>query len=65
MASFVQSEMLVKCKPVTGTVTGNDEKFLLDKPTVKSEAKIAGKNVDVYQIRSQLKNRTVGKVNRG
>jgi hypothetical protein len=29
MASFVQSEMLVKCKPVTGTVTGNDEKFLL------------------------------------
>lgn len=50
MASFVQSEMLVKCKPVTGTVTGNDEKFLLDKPTVKSEAKIAGKNVDAYQI---------------
>ena len=46
----VPHQTLAKCKHVTGIVTGNDDKFLMDKPTDYSEAIITGKNVEAYQI---------------
>jgi predicted RNA methylase len=46
----VPHQTLVKCKHVTGIVTGDDEKFLLDAPTAMSEAIITGKNIEPYQI---------------
>ena len=46
----VPHQTLVKCKHVTGIVTGNDEKFLLDAPTAMSEAIITGKNIEPYRI---------------
>ena len=46
----VPHQTLAKCKHVTGIVTGNDEKFLLDAPTAMSEAIITGKNIEPYRI---------------
>ena len=46
----VPHQTLAKCKHVTGIVTGDDEKFLLDAPTAMSEAIITGKNVEPYRI---------------
>ena len=46
----VRYQTLERCKHVTGIVTGNDEKFLLDSPTQDSEAIITGKNIVPYKI---------------
>ena len=46
----VPHQTLAGCKHVTGIVTGDDEKFLLDVPTAGSEMIITGKNVEAYQI---------------
>ena len=46
----VPHQTLEKCKHVTGIVTGDDEKFLLDAPTAMSEAIITGKNIEPYWI---------------
>ena len=43
-------QTLERCKHVTGIVTGDDEKFLLDKPTNESEPIITGKDVEPYHI---------------
>lgn len=46
----VRYQTLERCKHVTGIVTGNDDKFLLDSPTQDSEAIITGKNIKPYKI---------------
>ena len=46
----VPHQTLAGCKHVTGIVTGDDEKFLLDIPTAGSEMIITGKNVEAYRI---------------
>ena len=46
----VPHQTLEKCKHVTGIVTGNDEKFLLDNPTTNSEPIITGKHLQPYKI---------------
>ena len=46
----VPHQTLVKCKHVTGIVTGDDDKFLMDNPSINSEAIITGKNVEAYRI---------------
>lgn len=46
----VPHQTLEKSKHVTGIVTGDDEKFLLDKPTAGSEPVITGKHIEPYRI---------------
>ena len=46
----VPHQTLAKCKHVTGLVTGDDEKFLLDSPTATSEPIITGKHIEPYRI---------------
>ena len=46
----VPHQTLAKCKHVTGLVTGDDEKFLLDSPTATSEPIITGKHIVPYRI---------------
>ena len=46
----VPHQTLAGCKHVTGIVTGDDEKFLLDSPVDGSEMIITGKNVEAYRI---------------
>ena len=46
----VPHQTLEKCKHVTGIVTGNDEKFLLDEPTAGSEPIITGTFIEPYRI---------------
>ena len=46
----IPHQTLEKCKHVTGIVTGNDEKFLLDNPTADTEAIITGKHILPYKI---------------
>ena len=46
----VPHQTLEKSKHVTGIVTGDDKKYLLDNPTESSEAIITGKNIEPYQI---------------
>ena len=46
----VRHQTLKHCKHVTGIVTGNDEKFLLDNPTAGSESVITGKHIEPYRI---------------
>ena len=46
----VHHQTLEKCKHVTGIVTGNDEKFLLDNPTANSEPIVTGKHIQPYKI---------------
>ena len=46
----VRHQTLEHCKHVTGIVTGDDEKFLLDKPTAGSEPVITGKHIEPYRI---------------
>ena len=46
----VRYQTLERCKHVTGIVTGNDERFLMEKPTDGSEAIITGKNIEPYEI---------------
>jgi predicted RNA methylase len=46
----VPHQTLAKCKHVTGLVTGDDEKFLLDSPTTTSEPIITGKHIEPYRI---------------
>lgn len=46
----VKHQTLEHCKHVTGIVTGDDEKFLLDKPTAGSEPVITGKHIEPYRI---------------
>ena len=43
-------QTLEKCKHVTGIVTGDDERFLLEQPAAGSEPIITGKNVEPYKI---------------
>ena len=43
-------QTLEKSKHVTGMVTGDDKKFLLDYPTAESEPSITGKNIEPYNI---------------
>ena len=46
----IPHQTLEKCKHVTGIVTGDDERFLLDSPTATSEAIITGKHIEPYRI---------------
>jgi hypothetical protein len=46
----VPHQTLANCKHVTGLVTGDDEKFLLDAPTAGSEPIITGKHIVPYRI---------------
>ena len=46
----VPHQTLMKSKHVTGLVTGDDEKFLLDSSTAGSEPVITGKHVEPYRI---------------
>ena len=46
----VPHQTLEKSKHVTGIVTGDDKKYLLDNPTESSEPIITGKNIEPYQI---------------
>ena len=46
----VPHQTLERCKHVTGIVTGDDEKFLLDNPTAGAEPVITGKHILPYQI---------------
>ena len=46
----VRHQTLEHCKHVTGIETGDDEKFLLDKPTAGSEPVITGKHIESYRI---------------
>jgi predicted RNA methylase len=46
-------QTLERCKHVTGIVTGNDEKFLLDNPTAGAEPIITGKHIQPYEISGQ------------
>ena len=46
----VPHQTLAKCKHVTGLVTGDDDKFLLDSPTATSEPIITGKHIEPYRI---------------
>ena len=46
----VPHQTLERCKHVTGIVTGDDEKFLLDNPTAGSEPIITGKHIQPYKI---------------
>ena len=46
----VPHQTLERCKHVTGIVTGDDEKFLLDNPTAESEPVITGKHIQPYRI---------------
>ena len=46
----IPHQTLEKCKHVTGIVTGDDEKFLLDEPTASSEPVITGKHIEPYKI---------------
>ena len=49
----VPHQTLYGCKHVTGIVTGDDEKFLLDEPTAGSEPVITGKHIEPYRITGQ------------
>ena len=49
----VRHQTLEHCKHVTGIVTGDDDKFLLDKPTAGSEPVITGKHIEPYRITGQ------------
>jgi hypothetical protein len=49
----VKHQTLEKSKHVTGIVTGDDEKFLLDSPTENSEPILTGKNIEAYNIRGE------------
>jgi predicted RNA methylase len=49
----VNHQTLNKCKHVTGIVTGNDEKYLLNEPTAGAEPVITGKNIEPYRITGQ------------
>ena len=49
----VPHQTLERCKHVTGIVTGDDEKFLLDNPTAGAEPIITGKHIQPYQITGQ------------
>jgi 16S rRNA G966 N2-methylase RsmD len=46
----VRHQTLGKCKHVTGIVTGDDNKFLMDMKSDDSEPIITGKNVEPYRI---------------
>ena len=46
----IPHQTLEHCKHVTGIVTGDDEKFLLDNPTAGSEPIITGKFIEPYNI---------------
>jgi hypothetical protein len=46
----VPHQTLERCKHVTGIVTGDDERFLLDNPTEGAEPVITGKHILPYQI---------------
>ena len=46
----VPHQTLAISKHVTGIVTGDDEKFLLDEPTAGSEPVITGKHIESYKI---------------
>jgi predicted RNA methylase len=46
----VPHQTLERCKHVTGIVTGDDEKFLLDYPAAGSEPVITGKHIQPYHI---------------
>ena len=46
----VKHQTLEKSKHVTGIVTGDDEKFLMDSPTENSEPILTGKNIEPYYI---------------
>ena len=46
----VPHQTLEMSKHVTGIVTGDDEKFLLDNPTAGSEPVITGKHIEPYRI---------------
>ena len=46
----IPHQTLETSKHVTGIVTGDDEKFLLDRPTAGSEPVITGKHIEPYRI---------------
>ena len=46
----VQHQTLEKSKHVTGLVTGDDDRFLLDSPTAGSEPILTGKHIEPYRI---------------
>ena len=46
----IPHQTLERCKHVTGIVTGDDEKFLLDNSTAGSEPIITGKHIQPYEI---------------
>lgn len=46
----VRHQTLGKCKHVTGIVTGDDDKFLMDMKSDDNEPIITGKNVEPYRI---------------
>ena len=46
----IPHQTLEKCKHVTGIVTGDDDKFLLDEPTAGAEPVITGKHISPYKI---------------
>lgn len=49
----IRHQTLERCKHVTGIVTGNDEKFLMDNQTSGAEPIITGKHIQPYQITGQ------------
>ena len=49
----VPHQTLERCKHVTGIVTGDDEKFLMDNPTAGAEPIITGKHIQPYEINGQ------------
>lgn len=46
----VPHQTLERCKHVTGIVTGDDERYLLDNPTEGAEPIITGKHIHPYEI---------------
>ena len=46
----VSHQTLERCKHVTGIVTGDDERYLLDNPTEGAEPIITGKHIHPYEI---------------
>jgi hypothetical protein len=49
----IPHQTLENCKHVTGIVTGDDERFLLDDPTDGAEPIITGKHIEPYKITGQ------------
>lgn len=49
----IPHQTLENCKHVTGIVTGDDDRFLLDVPTDGAEPIITGKHIEPYKITGQ------------